>query len=218
MLARLLRFWRAPLPNKLYNLSIFYYKFKGVVYYRLVFRKFGCGSFIRKPLLLWNPQYISVGERVSVRDGIRLEVVLSKDGRTPSLVIGNDTNIEQNVHIVCHNRIQIGSNVSITGNCSIADVTHPYSDVNDPDKIGSRTKDEDSFIEIGNGSFIGFGSVILPNVRIGTSAVIGANSVVSHDVPDNAVAAGVPAVILKQYDTVKGTWVKAASTSRFDVR
>ena len=217
MLARLLRFCRAPLPNKLYSLSIFYCKFKGAVYYRLVFKKFGRGSFIRNPSLIWNPQYISVGKGVSVRDGIRLEVVVSSSDRTPDLVIGDDTNIEQNVHVVCHSRVQIGSNVSIAGNCSLADITHPYSNVDDPVKIGARIKDEDSFIEIGNGSFIGFGSVILPNVRIGTSAVIGANSVVGRDVPDNAVAAGAPAVILKQYDTLKGTWVKAVSTGRLDV-
>jgi acetyltransferase-like isoleucine patch superfamily enzyme len=211
---RLKMFWHAPLLNKLHNLSNLYYMVKGVVLYRLVFKEFGSGSYIRKPLLVWNPGYVSIGERVSIRDGVRMEVVLSTKHRTPSLAIGNDTNIEQNVHIVCHSRVHIGSNVTITGNCSIADVTHPFSDVHDPRKIGARIQDDDSFVEIGDRTFIGYGSVILPNVRIGTNAVIGANSVVMHDVPDYAVAAGVPAVVVKRYDFEKGIWVKTRSCSK----
>jgi acetyltransferase-like isoleucine patch superfamily enzyme len=127
------------------------------------------------------------------------------------LSIGSDTNIEQNVHIVCHSRIRIGSNVSITGNCSIVDVTHPYGDVQTQTKIGARIADEDSFVEIGEGSFIGFGSVILPNVKIGANVVIGANSVVLTDIPEYCVAAGAPAVVIKQYDRGKKVWVRTAS-------
>jgi acetyltransferase-like isoleucine patch superfamily enzyme len=217
MLAKLLRFWRAPFPNKVQLLLISYYKIKGTVYYRFVFKKFGRDSFLLKPILIWNPQYISIGERVAVRNGIRLEVLVTGNDRIPSLVIGDDTNIEQNVHVVCHSRVHIGSHVSIAGNCSMADVTHPYSDLDDSRNIGVRIKDEDSFIEIGDGSFIGFGSVILPNVRIGKGAVIGANSVVTRDVPDHAVAAGAPAVILKRYDSLTRTWVKATPIGSLDV-
>jgi acetyltransferase-like isoleucine patch superfamily enzyme len=159
-------------------------------------------------MLISNSCYISIGERVSIRDGVRLEAIRSSDGRIPHLSIGDDTNIEQNVHIVCQNRVTIGNNVSITGNCAIVDVTHPYPDVSDSKKIGARIRVEDSFVEIGDGSFIGFGSVILPNVRIGTSVVIGANSVVDHDVTDYSVAAGVPAVTLKHYDFAQERWVK----------
>jgi acetyltransferase-like isoleucine patch superfamily enzyme len=114
--------------------------------------------------------------------------------------------------------VRIGSNVSITGNCSIVDVTHPFSDINDPRKIGARIGDEDSFVEIGDRSFIGFGSVILPNVRIGTHVVIGANSVVTHDVPDYSVAGGVPAVVLKRYDFTKQVWLKVSSSAASRVR
>jgi acetyltransferase-like isoleucine patch superfamily enzyme len=147
-----------------------------------------------------------------------LEVVRTSHNRTAHLIIENDTNIEQNVHIVCHSRVRIGNHVSIAGNCSIVDVTHPFYDVHDPRKIGARIADEDSFVEIGDGSFIGFGSVILPNVRIGTRSVVGANSVVTCDIPDYAVAAGVPAVVLKHYDFVAQAWVKVPSGSASSVR
>jgi acetyltransferase-like isoleucine patch superfamily enzyme len=48
-------------------------------------------------------------------------------------------------------------------------------------------------IEVGNNVFIGIGSIILPGVRIGDDCVIGAGSVVKHDIPSRTVAAGVPA-------------------------
>jgi len=212
MWERVKRFWHAPLLNKLHLLTTLYYKLKGVALYRFLFKEFGKGSFIRRPLLILNPRYISMGDRVAIRDGIRLEVVRSSENRIPELSIGSDTNIEQNVHIVCHNRVRIGNRVSVTGNCSIVDVTHPFDDVQDSRKIGERIEDEDSFVEIGDGTFIGFGSVILPNVRIGKYAIIGANSVVTHDVPDYTVAGGVPAVALKRYNSTTNTWVRVSST------
>jgi acetyltransferase-like isoleucine patch superfamily enzyme len=206
-------FWKSSFLNKLYSLGNFYYVIKGVVFYRLAFKRFGRGSFIRKPVLILNPEFVSIGERVAIRDGVRLEVVRSNRYRIPDLTIGDDTNIEQNVHFACHSRVWIGKNVSITGNCSIVDVTHSFSDVHCAEKIGIRIQDDDSFVEIGDGTFIGFGAVILPNVRIGKCAVIGANSVVVHDVPDYAVAAGVPATVLKQYDFSQEIWVSVSSSA-----
>lgn len=52
--------------------------------------------------------------------------------------------------------------------------------------------------QIGSGSFIGTGAIILPNVRIGKNVMIGAGAVVSKDLPDNCVAVGIPAKIIKQ--------------------
>jgi acetyltransferase-like isoleucine patch superfamily enzyme len=210
MWKKLKRFWRAPLLNKLHGASNFYYRLKGLILYRLIFGKFGKDSFIRSPLLILHPKYIFIGDRVSIRDGIRLEVIRSSQTRIPNLTIGDETNIEQNVHIVCHNRIRIGNNVSITGHCAIVDVNHPFSEVHEFSKIGSRIKDEDSFVDIGDWTFIGYGSVILPNVKIGAHAVIGANSVVVADIPDYSVAAGSPAVVLKRYDRVRENWVRIA--------
>lgn len=211
MRKKLRQFWRASIFAKAQLISTFYYKVKGALFYRRCFKRFGRGSFIRRPLLICNPAYISIGDRVSIRDGVRLEVVRSSDARTPSLSIGNHTNIEQNVHIVCHSRIQIGTNVSITGNSAIVDVTHPFDAVDGSKKIGERILDEDSFVEIGDGAFLGYGCVILPNVRIGIHAVIGANAVVASDVPDYSIAAGVPAIVLKRYDWEQQKWKRVAS-------
>ncbi|MBZ5489501.1 MAG: acyltransferase [Acidobacteriia bacterium] len=170
----------------------------------------GRGSAIYAPLMIRNPECIEVGERVLIRDGVRLEVVRDPYGRKPHLSIGSDTGIEQNVHIVCHSTIKIGIAVAIAANCAIVDVSHPFRDVTSTLKVAERIADEDSFVEIGDGAFLGYGAVILPNVRIGHRAVIGANSVVSRDVPDFGVAAGNPAVLLEVFDQQAQKWVKAS--------
>lgn len=55
-------------------------------------------------------------------------------------------------------------------------------------------------VSIGNGVFIGAGSIILPNVKIGNNSIIGAGSVVTKDVPSNVVCAGNPAKVLFTID------------------
>jgi acetyltransferase-like isoleucine patch superfamily enzyme len=205
--------WQEPYFNRINRFRILCCKLKGILLYRLVFKQFGKGSYIHKPLYISNATYITIGERVSIFGGIRLEVIRDNENRIPELFIGNNTNIEQNVHIVCHSRIRIGNDVSITGNCAIVDVTHPYSDINNRVKIGARIQDDDSFVEIGDGSWIGYGSVILPNVRIGKYVVVGANSVVVKDIPDYSIAAGSPAKVIKQFDPVTGAWIKVNTIS-----
>ncbi len=215
---KLARFWREPFFDKLNHLSSLYYKLKGVFFYRLVFKRFGKGSLIRHPLLISNARFIEIGDRVLIRDGVRLEVIQDAERRVPSLQIGNNTNIEQNVHIVCHSRVRIGNNVSITGNCAIVDVTHPFTDVADPTRIGARIQDDDSYVEIGDGSFLGFGAVILPNVVLGTHCVVGANSVVTNSVSPYTVVAGRPARVIKMYDFEKQQWARAAAGDQYDPR
>lgn len=170
---------------------------KSRFYYPAIFAEFGGRSILSKPTLLVLPRHIHIGEDVVIRPGARLEIVRDGTGRTPMLRIGNNTGIEQNVHIVCHHRVVIGNDVSITANCAIVDTTHPFDDIQPTVKVGSLIKDDDAFVEIGDGTFLGFGTIVLPNVRIGKGCVIGAHSVVTRDIPDYSVAAGAPAKVLR---------------------
>jgi acetyltransferase-like isoleucine patch superfamily enzyme len=210
--------WNQPLMAKLDTLSLAYYRVKTQVFYRRVFKSLGPGTTIRRPLMISHPEYITVGKNVLIRDGARLETPMTRPGRAPDLRIGDNTNIEQNVHIICHNRVHIGPNVSITGHCAIVDVTHPYEDIANGTKIGARIQDDDAAVEIGAGSFIGYGSVILPNTRIGRHVVVGANSVVTRDVPDYSVVSGVPARLVRRYDSTLGRWVGVARAEAGEAR
>jgi acetyltransferase-like isoleucine patch superfamily enzyme len=209
---KLIAFLRSPLSEKIYYLRSLGYRLKSALYYRYVFASFGSGSVIYKPMLIGNPRFIHIGNNVIIRDGVRLQAVISDSANPPELRIGDNVNIEQNVHIICHSRIIIGKDVSITGNCAIVDVTHSYENVHDPIKIGSRISPDFASVEIGNRSFLGFGAIVLPNVRIGTYCVVGAQSLVTKDIPDYSVVAGSPARILRSYDPVLGKWVAASSS------
>lgn len=196
---RITRFASKPFYEKLNDLETLYFLLKTKILYRHIFGSMGKNCIIRKPMVLKNCANAYLGNRVSIRQGARVEIIYDNADRVPELRIGDNVNIEQNVHIVCHSRVLIGSNVSITGHCAIVDVTHPYQGSNNTEKIGDRILDEDSFVEIGDGSFLGFGCIIFPNVKIGKMAVIGAHSVVTRDVPDYGIAAGNPAKLLKVY-------------------
>lgn len=196
----------APLSNKLVTITHLYWRFKTFLIYRPMFKHIGSKCAIYNPMIINNADCIEIGDQVTIRNGVRLEAIRDPYGRTPSLVIGSNTNIEQDVHIICHHRVRIGRDVSITGRCAIVDVTHPYENIADG-KIGNLIADVDSFVEIGDGAFLGYGAVVLPNVRIGCRAVVGANSVVTHDIPDYAVAAGAPARVIKVYSHELGRWV-----------
>ena len=55
-------------------------------------------------------------------------------------------------------------------------------------------------VSIGDGSWLGIKVAVMPNVSIGKGCVIGANSVVTRDVPDYHIAAGAPARVIKAVD------------------
>jgi acetyltransferase-like isoleucine patch superfamily enzyme len=92
--------------------------------------------------------------------------------------------------------ITIGNNVHIAAECLF--ITH------DGGSLILRKDVPDlelTFpINIGNDVYIGVRSIILAGVKIGNRCIIGAGSVVSRDIPDNSVAAGVPARVIKSID------------------
>jgi acetyltransferase-like isoleucine patch superfamily enzyme len=85
----------------------------------------------------------------------------------------------------------------------ITDQNHDYTDISVP--ISQQSQPERAVV-IGDSSWIGFGSVVLPGVTIGRHVVVGANSVVTSDLPDYSVDVGVPARVIKKLDS-NGVWV-----------
>lgn len=171
------------------------------LYTRLIlshcYERIGKDSVIFRQDMVRFPHCITIGARTIIRHGGRIEIVLHGQDPLPRLSIGDNVNIEQNVHIVCHGRIRIGNNVSITGNCAIVDVAHPVDAIERGMKIGDAIDEAPGWVEIGDDCFIGFGSTILPGVTIGQNCVIGAGSVVTRDIPPNSIASGIPARVLR---------------------
>jgi len=99
-------------------------------------------------------------------------------------------------------RVRIGNRVAIAER-----VTLVISSNANFSKIRPFVKDVHGHIEIDDDAWLGTGSIILPNVRIGSGAVVGAGSVVTKDVPDFTVVWGVPAKPIKKIAISKGKGV-----------
>ena len=101
--------------------------------------------------------------------------------------------------------ISLGNNVQIASNVhfNTHDVTHLMLN-NMPDIIakrgGKKYPEKVGCIEIGDNVFIGAGTSINYNVKIGSNVIIGACSLVTKDVPDNSVVAGVPAKVIESFE------------------
>jgi acetyltransferase-like isoleucine patch superfamily enzyme len=159
-----------------------------------------------KPTTIFNEHYIHIGTNTLIGPDISLSagMVPGQECITnPVVSIGDRCLIGRGSGIVGHFSIEIGDDVWTGHNVYITDQNHGYEDVSLP--ISQQSQPERA-VKIGNGSWLGYGSVVLPGVTIGEHCVIGANSVVTRDVPSYSVAVGVPARVIKRF--VDGTWVE----------
>ena len=125
---------------------------------------------------------------------------------THSIVIENNVCINQNFHCTCASKITIGKGTSITANCGIFDINHPYKNIDINPRL---SKIETKPIVIGDDCLIGMNSIILPGVELGNHVIVGANStVLSGKYPSNCVLAGSPAKIIKLYNSKTKIWQK----------
>lgn len=133
-------------------------------------------SFFKKVLKIFRGSF-----RQAIKDGMLIEkgvTVMSgvNFGSEPYLIkLHKYSRISSNVIFITHDG----------GTWAFRNTNKEFKDVK---KFGT--------IEIGEYSFIGAGSIIMPGVHIGNNCVIGAGSIVTKDVPDNYVVCGVPARIL----------------------
>lgn len=169
------------------------------IFYKLSFSHVGKLSYIGKPLYITGAKKISVGDKVRIYPGIRMEAL---DGG--EIYIGNNIAVEQNVHIISGERIlNIGDDTTISANVFISNVDHEYKDI---DKSVMEQPLQFKETQIGKSCFIGYGAVILPGTRLGNHCIVGANAVVRGSYPDNCVIAGNPARIIKEYDLKTEFW------------
>lgn len=185
-----------------------------VLLYRGLFARWfaGFGRRVRVvwPLRIVGSRFVRLGEGVTLQYGAYIAVLRTE--REPLLEIGNGTQVGNHAHIICTQRIEIGARVLIADHVYIADNRHEYED------IGRAVMDQPlrqlKSVTIGAGSWIGENVCIL-GCRIGRNCVIGANSVVTRDIPDYCVAFGCPAVPVKRFCEQAGKWRPVDASGRF---
>ena len=111
--------------------------------------------------------------------------------------IGEKTVLGQECTISAYQRVRIGEQCVIADRVMLIDFDHGVVDVETPIRRQGIYKRD---VEVGSNVWIGYGACILRGVSVGDNSIIGTNSVVTKDVPANAVVGGVPAKVLRMRD------------------
>lgn len=150
------------------------------------------------PNALFNEQYIHIGAGTLFGPQVTLSAGMVPGQQMvtdPVISVGDRCLFGKGSAIVGHLEITIGNDVWTGHHVYITDQNHGYEDLDLP--ISMQVMPERP-VSVGDGAWLGHGSVVLPGSTIGRHVVVGANSVVTGDLPDNCVAAGVPARVIRQ--------------------
>ncbi|MBV5329879.1 MAG: acyltransferase [Chlorobium sp.] len=165
-------------------------------YHKFFFREFGAESTIETMNILQNPHRISIGSGVRIEKEARLEAILNFNNKeyNGEIFIGDNASIQPYLHIGAATTLRIGKNVLMASHVYITDHDHVFldSDLH----VGLQPLDV-ATVEIGDYVWLGENVVVLKGVTIGNNAIIGANSVVTKNIPPFAIAAGSPARVIR---------------------
>ncbi len=169
------------------------------------FASFGRGSILIPPVRVQGPEYIHIGDAVTIHEHAWLLVAPQPESPAPRLEIGRGTSINRFFKLVCAGSVTIEDEVLIGDGVAIADTHYRYDLPDTP--IQQQPLATPMPVRIGRGTHIGVRVTILPGVTIGENAYVGAAAVVRDDVPPRTVVAGDPATPIRRYDDASGVWV-----------
>ena len=141
----------------------------------------------RKELL--SKMFAEIGE------GCYIEPPLHANWAGKHVHFGKNVYANFNLTLVDDNHIYVGDNTLFGPNVVVATAGHPI----DPE-LRDKQYQYNIPVRIGKSCWLGAGVVVLPGITIGDNVVVGAGSVVTKDLPDNVVAVGNPARILRKVD------------------
>jgi acetyltransferase-like isoleucine patch superfamily enzyme len=116
------------------------------------------------------------------------------------VAIGAKTVLGQECTISSFQHVSIGRECILADRVMLIDFDHGVTEVERPIRLQGIYKRD---VDVGHNCWIGYGASILRGVQVGDNCIVGTSSVVTHDVPDNAVVGGVPARLLRMRDRPK---------------
>jgi acetyltransferase-like isoleucine patch superfamily enzyme len=156
------------------------------------------GAFVRWPVQGNVLEALRQG-RLEVGEGTLLEpnvwITCSGEGR---IRIGEGTFLNMNVMVAAHELVEIGDHCMFANGCFVTDANHRFDDPDKPITWQGFTSKGPT--RVGDNVWCGAHVVITSGVTVGERCVIGANSVVTEDIPPFSIAAGAPAKVLKQVE------------------
>lgn len=182
------------------------------------------GLVMQVPRQIGNPQLIHLGSDVKLGPNSVLRALEHLPGSwlehptgdhvtqtfSPELRIGDRVTATGMLQIIAHESIVIEDDVMFATNVFICDGLHGFERGDVPYKYQGIFRIAP--IHIGRGSWLGQNVVVMPGVTIGACAIVGANSVVTKDVPAHSVAVGSPAKVTRRWDAASESWQSVTHT------
>lgn len=168
------------------------------------FKHIGKNIRVYRPLRVDGIDNISLGNDVIVHDYTWL-AALPLTGQDVQLVLNDGVTLGYFNHIYATNSIIIEKNVLTADKVYISDNLHSYEDIALP--VIKQPIKQCKPVVIGEGSWLGE-HVCVIGASVGKHCVIGANSVVTKDIPDYSIAIGAPARVIKKYNFNRKQWLK----------
>jgi lipopolysaccharide O-acetyltransferase len=169
---------------------------------------------IRFPVHIKGAAMIDFGKNLTTGVGCRFDAL----GPKGCIRFGRDVQLNDYVHITGSSSVTIGDNVLIASKVYISDTSHgAYSgsaEHSNPDIPPKERPLAAKPVKIEPNVWIGEAVSVLPGITIGHGSIIGANSVVTKDVPANCIAVGNPAKVIKHFDRSSGLWERSAGDER----
>lgn len=129
-----------------------------------------------------GPQRFSHGAHISFAKGA--------DIRAPHYVeLGHHISFGKN--FTCEVDMRVGNYVLVSSNVSFIGRDHPFHDPNTT--VYESPRSDNSVVQVGSDVLIGYGTIVVGTVTISDGCIVGAGSVVVHDLPAYTICAGVPA-------------------------
>ena len=165
---------------------------------------------VRQPVYIRGKRWMQIGPGLTTGPRLRLDVFPLDPNAGPILRIGRDVQLNDDVHIAAVGGVTIGDHVLIASRVFITDHNHgitsgpgPHTDPSIPPAERPLTF---APVTIEDDVWIGEAVCVLQGVRIGKGAIIGAQSLVTRDVPPYTIAAGSPARLIKRYNVETSLW------------
>jgi acetyltransferase-like isoleucine patch superfamily enzyme len=184
-------------------------------FYKSLFKHLGKKPLFGASIIIRHPQKISLGDSVVISENCLLD---ARGESNQGILIGDNVNLSHHVLLICKNgNITLGNNIGIGANSAFYAVAGNQIHIEDHVLVGpytyigghsyhfDRTDIHIAYqginpkggTRIQEGAWIGARVSLMDGVTIGRGAIIAAGAVVTRDVPDFAIAAGVPAKVIR---------------------
>ena len=181
--------------------------------YPLLLGSCGKGVTFGYGVVLRHPHKIHIGEGTVIDDQVLLD---AKGADNQGIRLGTGCFVGRNSILSCKNgdillgdRVNIGFNseifsgskVELGADCLLAAYTYVVGGGHKFDDVEASVIDQDHVsegIQLGEGVWLGAGVKVMDGVRIGARTVVGAGAVVTRDLPERMIAAGLPAKVIRE--------------------